>query len=235
VHPTNPNIVYVGAAQGGVYRSLDGGATWTPLMDSALSLAIGAIAIDPLNPSTVFVGTGEGDRSGDSFFGVGLYRIDNADSSPVLSGPFETRVDGTGTTAGNGHAFVGTSITKIVVDPANDNRIFVGNTFGASGLSFNGICCGGANPPSGTLGLYFSGNALSSNPVFSKVGITAGFATDSFTTVSDIVMEPGSSDNMIVGVQDSLFNAPNSGIYRTTNASTASQSPSIAPLSITHN
>src|SRR5437764_1070034 len=35
VHPTNPNIIYVGAAQGGVYRSLDGGATWTPLMDNA--------------------------------------------------------------------------------------------------------------------------------------------------------------------------------------------------------
>src|SRR5205814_6167649 len=88
VHPTNPSIVYVGAAQGGVYRSLDGGATWTPLMDNALTLAIGAIAIDPLNPSTVFVGTGEGDRSLDSFFGVGLYRIDNADTNPVLSGPF---------------------------------------------------------------------------------------------------------------------------------------------------
>ena len=35
VHPTNPNIVYAGAAQGGVYRSLDGGANWTPLMDDA--------------------------------------------------------------------------------------------------------------------------------------------------------------------------------------------------------
>src|SRR5438477_483300 len=41
VHPTNPNIVYVGAAQGGVYRSLDGGATWTELMANAQSLAIG--------------------------------------------------------------------------------------------------------------------------------------------------------------------------------------------------
>ena len=37
VHPTNPNIVYVGAAQGGLYRSTDGGTTWTPLMDNALA------------------------------------------------------------------------------------------------------------------------------------------------------------------------------------------------------
>jgi hypothetical protein len=227
VHPTNPNIIYVGAAQGGVYRSLDGGATWTPLMDNALTLAIGAITIDPLNPSTVFVGTGEGERVQDSFFGVGIYRIENADTNPVLLGPFETRVAGTGTTAASGHAFLGTSITKIVVDPADDNRIFVGNTFGTAGRSDLGICCNGINPPSGSLGVYFSGNAMSANPVFSHLALTP---TDTRAAVTDIVLEPGSSDNMLVAVEDALFNSPNSGIYRTTNASTASQSPSISPI-----
>ena len=59
VHPTNPNTVYVGTAQGGLYRSLDGGSSWVPLMDNALSLAIGSIAIAPSDPTTVFVGTGE--------------------------------------------------------------------------------------------------------------------------------------------------------------------------------
>ena len=81
-------------------------------MDSAQSLAIGAVTIDPADPTIVFVGTGEGNLSGDSFFGVGLYRIANADSSPVLNGPFETRIAGSGTTASNGHAFLGTSINK---------------------------------------------------------------------------------------------------------------------------
>jgi len=47
IHPTNPNTVYVGTAQGGVYRSLDAGAHWTPLLDNALSLAVGAIGIAP--------------------------------------------------------------------------------------------------------------------------------------------------------------------------------------------
>ena len=74
VHPTNPDIVYVGAAQGGLYRSTDGGTTWTPLMDSALSLAIGAIAIAPSQPDTIYVGTGEVGFCGDCFFGVGVYR-----------------------------------------------------------------------------------------------------------------------------------------------------------------
>src|SRR5262245_36790765 len=75
VDPATAQTVYVGTAQGGVYRSLDGGATWTPLMDSAQSLAIGALALDPQNSDTLFVGTGEGNLSGDSFFGVGLYII----------------------------------------------------------------------------------------------------------------------------------------------------------------
>src|SRR5947209_11539410 len=78
VHPTNPNIVYVGAAQGGLYRSTDGGTTWTPLMDNAQSLAIGAIAIAPSQPDTVYVGTVDPNFSLDSFFGVGVYRITDA-------------------------------------------------------------------------------------------------------------------------------------------------------------
>src|SRR6266478_2997973 len=80
IHPTNSSIAYVGAAQGGVYRTTDGGATWTPLFDNAQTLSIGAIAIAPSQPSTIYVGTGEGNFSGDCFFGVGVYRIDNADS-----------------------------------------------------------------------------------------------------------------------------------------------------------
>jgi len=84
-HPTNAQVAYVGAAQGGLYRTLDGGSTWTQLMDNAASseigapLAIGALALDPTNPSTVFVGTGEGNSSGDSYFGNGLYIITSAD------------------------------------------------------------------------------------------------------------------------------------------------------------
>src|SRR5688572_17679337 len=91
VHPTNPNIVYVGTAQGGLYRTTDGGVNWTPMLDDALSLAIGAVTIDTGQPETVYVGTGEGNFGIDSFFGVGVYRIDNASSgSPVVTGPLNT-------------------------------------------------------------------------------------------------------------------------------------------------
>jgi photosystem II stability/assembly factor-like uncharacterized protein len=223
VHPTSPNTVYVGTAQGGVYRTTDGGGHWTPIFDNAASLAIGAIAIDPLNPSTVFVGTGEGNQSLDSFFGIGLYRIDNANTSPTLNGPFELRIAGTGTTASNGHAFYGTSISKIVVDPADDNRIFVSNVNGASGLSGDGVCCGGS---AGFLSLYFSSNALSSAVTFSRVSIPT---FNGLQSVTDIVFEPASSNNMLIGVRD-IGGLSLSGVYQTTNASVAAfGSPGVAP------
>ncbi len=135
VHPTNPNIVYVGAAQGGLYRSTDGGTNWTPLMDSALSLAIGAIAIAPSQPDTIYVGTGETGFCGDCFFGVGVYRIDNASTAaPVISGPFNDEA------ITDNDIFTGRGIGAIAVHPTNPAIIFVasGSGIGGSGgVAFN--------------------------------------------------------------------------------------------------
>ena len=76
VDPTNSSKVYLGTAQGGVWRSLDGGTTWATIFDNAQSLAIGALALAPSNPTTLYVGTGEFNACGDCFFGAGLYRIE---------------------------------------------------------------------------------------------------------------------------------------------------------------
>jgi photosystem II stability/assembly factor-like uncharacterized protein len=74
---------------GGVFRTLDGGQTWLELMAGAKNVAIGSIAIDPSNPDDLLVGTGEGNFSADSHFGVGVYVIKHAkSSSPQLEGPF---------------------------------------------------------------------------------------------------------------------------------------------------
>lgn len=224
VHPTNPDIVYVGTAQGGLYRSLDGGTSWTPIMDTASSLAIGAIAINPITTTQVFVGTGESNRSADSYAGVGLFRIDNAESvNPVVNGPFATRVAGTGTAVSTGIAFTNTSITKIVVDPANENRIFVGNTTGVYGLSGTSQGTGGVN---GFVGLWFSENAQTGTITFSRVnGLPGGGAS----SVTDIVFEPGSSNNMLIATTDLNTAVDDSGFYRTTDASTASVSGNVSP------
>lgn len=192
---TTGNTVYVGTAQGGLYRTLDGGANWTPLMDAAQSLAIGAIAIDPVDHTKVFVGTGEPNNSGDSFFGVGVYVILNANTSPLLTGPFN--FDGTR------DIFTGRSITQILVDPADDNKILVSTGSGVSGLSFDLF----NNLPN--RGVYLSTNALAASPLFTQLTIQTASPN---RIVSDMVLDPGNPAKVLVNVVG-LGNAGDGGIW----------------------
>lgn len=83
IHPTNPSIVYAGSASGGVWRSTNGGATWSPRTDAQCSLNTGAIAIDPVDPTIVYVGTGEPPASN----GCGLLRsFDGGDTWTEING-----------------------------------------------------------------------------------------------------------------------------------------------------
>ena len=59
VHPTDPNTVYIGAAAGGIWKTVDGGTNWTDMSGDLNLLTFGAIAIDPNNTNTVYAGTGE--------------------------------------------------------------------------------------------------------------------------------------------------------------------------------
>lgn len=205
VDPTDANIVYAGAAQGGVYRSLDGGTTWTPLMDNALTLAIGAIAIAPSNPSIVYVGTGEASGSVDGFVGVGIYRITNATSgSPVVEGPFNKD-------ALLNDVMTFRSVSKILVHPTNPDLIYVTT---ASGV--------GGNPGAGptvTLparGLFRSTNATAAAPTFARLTVNPTLNAGS---LFDAVMDPGDPETILVTVT-ALSTTPNDGgVWRTTNAS----------------
>src|SRR5262245_42917162 len=60
IHPTAPCTMYVTAARGGVWKTTNGGTSWTPKSDNEMSLAIGAIGMAPSAPDTLYVGTGEG-------------------------------------------------------------------------------------------------------------------------------------------------------------------------------
>jgi hypothetical protein len=207
IHPTNPNIAYVGTAQGGLYRTKDGGATWTPLMDNALSLAIGALTLVPGDPTTLWVGTGESGFSADSFFGYGVYRIRNADTTPILDGPFNKDA-ATGLT----DLMTGRAADGIAVDPNNPNVLYVGTVSGIGGV-------GGDVPPGvPSAGLFKSTNATSANPTFTKLAIGPIAATAN-TRVMDILFEPGSSDNLILSV--AAIGGNRGGVWRTTNATDA--------------
>lgn len=203
VHPTNPNIVYVGTAQGGLYRSLDGGTNWTPLMDNALSLVIGSIAIAPSQPETIYVGTGEG-YCARCFMGVGIYRIDNAGTSPTLTGPLNKN-------AANVDVFTGRSIPEIVVHPTNPAIIFAVTGHAAAGMY-------GSNPPTAPTperGIFRSFNATGANPTFEKLFVN-GLGTQDRGFV-DLIMDPG-DPNLILATLADPFSSIDSGVYRSTNA-----------------
>lgn len=226
VHPTNENIVYIGAASGGVYRSMDGGANWTPIFDNAQSLVIGALALAPSNPSILFVGTGEPQLSQDAFAGIGIYRIENADAAPVLVGPINPLITfSTGTTTFTTTAFGFRTVSKIEVHPTNPDTIFVSTATGTSSRPSAGVP--GTIPPVGLLGVYRSGNATApANSVsFTKLTVTTSGSVDVPATgnrrIMDMVMEPGNPNNLlcwVLDVMDNISTTQGGGIYRSTNA-----------------
>lgn len=77
IDPRTPSTIYAGSASGGVWRTSNGGASWTSLTDGMCSLTTGAIAIDPVDPNIVYVGTGEPTQSS----GCGLLRTFDAGAS----------------------------------------------------------------------------------------------------------------------------------------------------------
>jgi hypothetical protein len=213
VDPTNPNNVYLGTAQGGVWRSLNAGTTWESIFDNADSLAIGALALAPSDPTKLYVGTGEFNACADCFFGAGLYRIDTVNTTPSLVGPINTFQ-----TVGslNYSIFNGRGITKIVVDPTDAGTIFVST---ARGIGGSGANAKSTTPPIALRGFWRSTNATNAvgSITFQKFVVTAGATLDNENLdTTDIVMEPGTPNNLLVAMIGST--ASNGGIYRTTNA-----------------
>jgi photosystem II stability/assembly factor-like uncharacterized protein len=173
-------------------------------MDGAMTLAVGSLELDPTDASanTLLVGSGEANFSGDSFAGLGVYKLTGVKTgSPVLSGPF------------GASQFIHRSIPGLAIDPINHNNVYIGSATGQQGI--------GPQAPTGApaRGLFRSTDFFSgSGPTFTKLAVANLPATADFR-VTSIVYEPGSADRMFVGIADA--NVPNEfgGIYFTKNAS----------------
>lgn len=117
-HPDYPNIIYAGAALGGVFKSTNGGETWTAISDAVPSLSVGDIEVDPFDIDILYLGTGESNTSGDSYAGTGIYKTTDGGISWQFSGLPESR-----------------HIGRIVIDPYNNQRVFaaaMGTLFGTN-------------------------------------------------------------------------------------------------------
>ena len=110
VHPTTPTTVFAAGAQGGVWKSLNSGASWMPLTDDQCSLAMGSIAIDQKNPDIIYAGTGELHNSFDSYYGCGVLRSIDGGMTWQQLGASVFDVP-------NPFSGGGVSISKVVIDP----------------------------------------------------------------------------------------------------------------------
>lgn len=108
VDPNNKSVYYVAVASGGVWKTVNNGTTWTPVFDGEGSFSIGAVAIDPKNPATVWVGTGEYNSQRSVGYGDGVYRSDDGGKSWKNMGLKTSE-----------------HIGRIVVDPRNSDIVFV--------------------------------------------------------------------------------------------------------------
>ncbi len=88
----DPEVIYVGTASGGMWRSRSGGVTWEPIFDEAPVASIGAIAVNQKNPDEIWVGTGEGNPRNTQNSGLGLYKTIDGGKTWTCVGLENTRV-----------------------------------------------------------------------------------------------------------------------------------------------
>jgi photosystem II stability/assembly factor-like uncharacterized protein len=118
VSESDPNIIYLGYAVGGVFKSENNATTFEPVFDTYGSASIGDIAIHPTNPNIVYVGTGESNNRQTSSFGDGIYKTTDGGKTFSHTGLRETQ-----------------SIARIVIDPRAPDTVYVaspGHLFGPS-------------------------------------------------------------------------------------------------------
>ena len=108
IHPDDENTWYVAVGSGGVWKTTNAGTTWMPIFDGQAVYSIGCITIDPNNPSTIWVGTGENIGGRHVSFGDGIYRSRDGGKSWTNMGLTESQ-----------------HISKIIVHPDNSDVLWV--------------------------------------------------------------------------------------------------------------
>jgi photosystem II stability/assembly factor-like uncharacterized protein len=105
----NPTTIFLGTASGGVWKTENAGASWTPLFDEQPILNIGSVAITQSNPSVVWAGTGEGNPRNSISLGEGIYKSLDGGKTWKCMGLQKTR-----------------NIHRIIIDPKNPDVVYAG-------------------------------------------------------------------------------------------------------------
>lgn len=122
-HPTSNGTIYAGAADGGLWKTTTAGASWVPLTDNINDLAVGAVAVAPSQPNTIYLGTGEG---GGNLLGYSL----KAQNMAIPGIGLLKSTDG-GTTWAFPKSVIATEFYRISVHPTNPAELVIATNMGA--------------------------------------------------------------------------------------------------------
>ncbi|OYZ13715.1 MAG: hypothetical protein B7Y35_07605 [Sphingomonadales bacterium 28-64-96] len=108
VHPTDQRIIYAASASGGLWKTVNAGASWTPVFEKQGSVSMGAVTLDPKDPNIVWLGTGEQNNVRSSLYGDGVYRSKDGGATWEHMGLKDSR-----------------HIGRILVHPDDSNTVYV--------------------------------------------------------------------------------------------------------------
>jgi len=130
--PGNPDIVYVGTAAGGLWKTINGGTTWAPLFEKQSTLSIGDFALEPGNPDVIYVGTGEANVRNSVSFGRGMYQSTDGGRSWRFIGLGDTRHIARVMVSPNDPRTVFACAIGHMAGPSTERGVFVSRDAGAT-------------------------------------------------------------------------------------------------------
>lgn len=151
VHPANGDILWVGAADGGVWKTTDAGGSWIPQMQNNNAISMGALAVDPSNPNVLYAGTGEMSSNVDAYTGAGIFKSEDGGDSwrviglttvgafaRIIVHPNDSRIVWAAATKNNGGFYKSTDAgvtwrrvldnptADITINPQNPDQVWIG-------------------------------------------------------------------------------------------------------------
>jgi photosystem II stability/assembly factor-like uncharacterized protein len=205
-HTGGCDTIYLGTANGGLWKTTNGGETWATVFSTVVNSAIGALAVDPANPNIVYVGTGEANFAIDSNRGTGIYRTTDGGAhwSPL----------------GGYSDFVNRAITGLIVDPrtagTTNTSLYVTTASGSTGSS--AIAGGsGSAPFLPNRGFYYSTDGgktwTHNNPTAAEITGTGAYTpTPVNMPAHSLVMDPNDPSVLYAGFTSTgLFKSVDDG------------------------
>jgi len=207
IHPDNSNIIYVASAGGGVWKTTNGGASWSPKTESVGSLGCGALAMDRSDPDTLYLGLGDPHRTGYLGLGTapGLGVLKTTDGGANWSGP----------------VLLGdsTTIRSLLVHTYDNDIVMAGTNKGLfrstdEGASYQPVALGASEQE--VWSLAWAGDSkfvLSSKPVINGVGNSFGriyYSTDQGATWTQAIGYPNDLERITLaaGQMDAIDHFP---------------------------